>query len=181
MRSPHCKSVPAQSQIWHTMWQCCLKWRTICKSHVKHILLYMCLICLTVFWTHGVPNTPQVKPTEDNCEAYFTQNVSNVTLVPDLQCGVPCKYILTILGLVSICTVKKIVPWGNIQFALMLYRMKLKATILYIYKVRYIQYKTVSEAGTPPVLATASLRKWALPHLVNGLAYLVSLCWNSQS
>jgi hypothetical protein len=137
MRSPHCKSVPAQSQIWHTMWQCCLKWRTICKSHVKHILLYMCLICLTVFWTHGVPNTPQVKPTEDNCEAYFTQNVSNVTLVPDLQCGVPCKYILTILGLVSICTVKKIVPWGNIQFALMLYRMKLKATILYIRSVIY--------------------------------------------
>jgi hypothetical protein len=30
--------------------------------------------------THGVPNTPQVKPTEDNCEAFFTQHVSNVTL-----------------------------------------------------------------------------------------------------
>jgi hypothetical protein len=32
------------------------------------------------FFTHGVPNTPEVKPTEDNCEAYFTQHVSNVTL-----------------------------------------------------------------------------------------------------
>jgi hypothetical protein len=32
------------------------------------------------FLTHSVPNTPQVKPTEDNCEAYFTQHVSNVTL-----------------------------------------------------------------------------------------------------
>jgi hypothetical protein len=50
------------------------------KSHVKHILLYMCQICLTIFLTHGVPNTPQVKPTEDNCEVYFTQHVSNVTL-----------------------------------------------------------------------------------------------------
>jgi hypothetical protein len=27
-----------------------------------------------------VPNTPQVKPTEDNCEAYFTQHVANVAL-----------------------------------------------------------------------------------------------------
>jgi hypothetical protein len=69
----HCKSVPAQSQMWHTIWQNCLKWRTI--SH-------MCQIWLTIFLTHGVPNrnTPQVKPTEDNCEAYFTQHVSNVTL-----------------------------------------------------------------------------------------------------
>jgi hypothetical protein len=50
------------------------------KSHVKHILLNMCQICLTIFLTHGVPKTPQVKPTEDNCEAYFTQHVSNVTL-----------------------------------------------------------------------------------------------------
>jgi hypothetical protein len=32
------------------------------------------------FFTHGVQNTPQVKPTEDNCEAYFTQHVSNVIL-----------------------------------------------------------------------------------------------------
>jgi hypothetical protein len=40
----------------------------------------MCHICLTIFLTHGVPNTPQVKPAEDNCEAYFTQHVSNVTL-----------------------------------------------------------------------------------------------------
>jgi hypothetical protein len=40
----------------------------------------MCQICLTIFLAHGVPNTPQVKPTEDNCEAYFTQHVSNVTL-----------------------------------------------------------------------------------------------------
>jgi hypothetical protein len=36
--------------------------------------------CLTIFFTHGVPNTPQVKPTDDNIEAYFTQHVSNVTL-----------------------------------------------------------------------------------------------------
>jgi hypothetical protein len=50
------------------------------KSHVKHILLNMCQICLTIFLTHGVPNTPQVKPTEDNCEANCTQHVSNVTL-----------------------------------------------------------------------------------------------------
>jgi hypothetical protein len=50
------------------------------KSHVKRILLYMCQICLTIFLTYGVPNTPQVRPTEDNCEAYFTQHVSNVTL-----------------------------------------------------------------------------------------------------
>jgi hypothetical protein len=47
------------------------------KSHVKHISLYMCQICLTIFWAHGAPNTPEVKPTEDNCEAYFTQHVSN--------------------------------------------------------------------------------------------------------
>jgi hypothetical protein len=32
------------------------------------------------FLTHGVPNTPQLKPTEDNCEEYFTPHVSNVTL-----------------------------------------------------------------------------------------------------
>jgi hypothetical protein len=32
------------------------------------------------FLTHGVPNTPQVKPTEDNCQAYFRKHVSNVTL-----------------------------------------------------------------------------------------------------
>jgi hypothetical protein len=35
---------------------------------------------MSSFLTHGVPNTPQVKPTEDTCEAYFTQHVSNVTL-----------------------------------------------------------------------------------------------------
>jgi hypothetical protein len=52
------------------------------KSHLKHILLYMCQICLSIFLTHGVPNTgtSQVKQTEYNCEAYFTQHVSNVTL-----------------------------------------------------------------------------------------------------
>jgi hypothetical protein len=50
------------------------------KSHVNQILLYMCQICLTIFLTHGVPYTLDVKPTEDNCEAYFTQHVSNVTL-----------------------------------------------------------------------------------------------------
>jgi hypothetical protein len=50
------------------------------KSQVKHILLHMCQICLTIFLTHGVPNTTQVKPTEDDCEAYFTQHVLNVTL-----------------------------------------------------------------------------------------------------
>jgi hypothetical protein len=50
------------------------------KSHVQHILLSMCQICLTIFLTHGVPNTRQVKPTEDICEVYFTQHVSNVTL-----------------------------------------------------------------------------------------------------
>jgi hypothetical protein len=32
------------------------------------------------FFTHGVPNTPQMKPTEDNRESYFKQHVSNVTL-----------------------------------------------------------------------------------------------------
>jgi hypothetical protein len=42
------------------------------KAHVTHILLDMCQICLTIFFlTHGVPNAPQVKLTEDNCEAYF--------------------------------------------------------------------------------------------------------------
>jgi hypothetical protein len=78
-RTTHCKSVPAQSQIWHTMCQSCLKWRT--TSHMWSIFCftYMCQICLTIFLTHGVPNTPQVKPIEDNCEAYFTQHVSNVT------------------------------------------------------------------------------------------------------
>jgi hypothetical protein len=56
---------------------------------VKYIVLYVCQICLTIFLTHGVPNTPQVKPTEDNCEAYFTQRVSNDFVpVPDLQCTV---------------------------------------------------------------------------------------------
>jgi hypothetical protein len=50
------------------------------KSHVKQILLYMCQICLTIFLTNCVPNTPQVKITEDNCDAYFTQHVPNVTL-----------------------------------------------------------------------------------------------------
>jgi hypothetical protein len=75
---PHCKSVPAQSQIWHTMWQRCLKWRTI--SHMWSIFCFMCQTCLLHFFTHGVPNTHQVKSTEDYCEAYFTQHVSNVTL-----------------------------------------------------------------------------------------------------
>jgi hypothetical protein len=57
------------------------------KSHVEHILLSMCQICLTIFLTHGVPNTPQVKPTEDNCEAYFTQRVKcDFVPVSDLQC-----------------------------------------------------------------------------------------------
>jgi hypothetical protein len=53
------------------------------KSNVQHILHNMCQICLTIFLTHGVPKTPQVKLTEDNCEAYFTQyilHVSNATL-----------------------------------------------------------------------------------------------------
>jgi hypothetical protein len=50
------------------------------KSHVKHILLHMCQLRLNTFLTHDVPNTPQVKPTEDNCEVYFTQHVSTVTL-----------------------------------------------------------------------------------------------------
>jgi hypothetical protein len=49
-------------------------------SHVNHILLHKCQICLTNFSTHSVPNTTQVKRTEDNCEANFTQHVSRVTL-----------------------------------------------------------------------------------------------------
>jgi hypothetical protein len=48
----------------------------------------MCQICLTIFLTHGVPNTPQVKPIEDNFEAYFTQRVKcDFVPVPDLQCS----------------------------------------------------------------------------------------------
>jgi hypothetical protein len=74
----HCKSVPAQSQIWHTMWQSCLKWRTI--SHMWSRFCFTRVKYASIFLTHGVPNTPQVKPTEDNCGAYFTQHVSNVTL-----------------------------------------------------------------------------------------------------
>jgi hypothetical protein len=46
------------------------------KSQIKHILLYMCQIRLTIFLTHGVPNTSQVKPTEDIYEAYFTQHLT---------------------------------------------------------------------------------------------------------
>jgi hypothetical protein len=43
------------------------------------------------FLTHGVPNTPQVKPTEDNCEAYSTVYYTTCVKcdfvpVPDLQC-----------------------------------------------------------------------------------------------
>jgi hypothetical protein len=59
------------------------------KLHVKHIFLYMCQICLAIFFTHGVPNTPQLKPTEDDCEAYFTQHVSNVTLCQCQIYGAP--------------------------------------------------------------------------------------------
>jgi hypothetical protein len=47
------------------------------------------------FLTHGVPNTPQVNLTEDNCEAYFTQHVSNVTLcrcqIYSVVGSVPCS------------------------------------------------------------------------------------------
>jgi hypothetical protein len=60
----HCKSVPAQSQIHITQNVTKLPQVKDNKSHVKHILLYMCQICLTIFLTHGVPNTPQVKPTK---------------------------------------------------------------------------------------------------------------------
>jgi hypothetical protein len=74
----HCKSVPAQSQIRHNVTK--LSQVKENKAHVKHILCYMCQICLEIFLTHGVSNTPQVTPTEDNCEAYLTQHVSNVTL-----------------------------------------------------------------------------------------------------
>jgi hypothetical protein len=59
------------------------------KLHVKRIFLYMCQICLAIFFTHGVPNTPQLKPTEDDCEAYFTQHVSNVTLCQCQIYGAP--------------------------------------------------------------------------------------------
>jgi hypothetical protein len=70
------------------------------KSHVKHILLYMCQICLIIFLTHDVPNTPQVKPTKDNCEAYLTQHVSNVTL---------CRCQIYSADIVIVCTVKNTV------------------------------------------------------------------------
>jgi hypothetical protein len=39
----HCKSVPAQSQLWHTMWQICFKWRTI--SHMWSISNTTCFKC----------------------------------------------------------------------------------------------------------------------------------------
>jgi hypothetical protein len=48
----HCKSVPAQSQIWHTMWQSCLKWRTI--SHMWSIFCFTCVIYASPFFRHMV-------------------------------------------------------------------------------------------------------------------------------
>jgi hypothetical protein len=68
------------------------------KSHVKNILFYMCQICLTIFLAHVVPNTvrpPQVKPTEDNCEAYFTQHLANVTLSRCQIYSVICEAMLS--------------------------------------------------------------------------------------
>jgi hypothetical protein len=81
------------------------------KSHVKHILLYMCQICLTIFLTHGLPNTSQVKQTEDNCEAYVTQHVSNVTLC---RCQIysvvhlPSKLVSSYLQNLDFFSVKKL-------------------------------------------------------------------------
>jgi hypothetical protein len=49
------------------------------KSHVKYIVLYMCQICLSIFLTHGVPNTPQVfQMSNFKCD---------FVAVADLQCG----------------------------------------------------------------------------------------------
>jgi hypothetical protein len=47
-----CKSVPAQSQIWHTMWQSCLKWRTI--SHMYSIFYFTCVKYDSPFFWHMV-------------------------------------------------------------------------------------------------------------------------------
>jgi hypothetical protein len=48
----HCKSVPAQSQIWHTIWQSCLKWRTI--SHMWSIFCFTCVKYASPFFCHMV-------------------------------------------------------------------------------------------------------------------------------
>jgi hypothetical protein len=48
----HCKSVPAQSQIWHTMWQSCLKWGTI--SHMWSIFCFTCVKYASSFFWHMV-------------------------------------------------------------------------------------------------------------------------------
>jgi hypothetical protein len=47
-----CKSIPAQSQIWHTMWQSCLKWRTI--SHMWSIFCFACVKYASPFFWHMV-------------------------------------------------------------------------------------------------------------------------------
>jgi hypothetical protein len=47
---PHCKSVPAQSQIWHTSWQSCLNWRTI--SHMWSIFCFTCVKYASSFFWH---------------------------------------------------------------------------------------------------------------------------------
>jgi hypothetical protein len=48
----HCKSVPAQSQIWHTLWQSCLKWWTI--SHKWSIFCFTCVKYASPFFWHMV-------------------------------------------------------------------------------------------------------------------------------
>jgi hypothetical protein len=47
-----CKSVPVQSQIWHTMWQSCHKWRTI--SHMWSIFCFTCVEYASQFVWHMV-------------------------------------------------------------------------------------------------------------------------------
>jgi hypothetical protein len=84
----HCKSVPAQSQIWHAIWQSCLKWRTI--SHMWSIFCFTWVKYASPFFWHMVC---QIRLTWSQQRiivkhtVYYTTCVKcDFVPVPDLQC-----------------------------------------------------------------------------------------------
>jgi hypothetical protein len=83
----HCKSVPAQSQIWLTMRQSCLKWRTI--SHMWSIFCFTCGRYVSPFFWHMVCQIC-LKWSQQRImwRIFYTTCVKcDFVPVPDLQCA----------------------------------------------------------------------------------------------
>jgi hypothetical protein len=83
----HCKSVPAQSQIWHTMWQSSLKWRKI--SPMWSIFCFTCVKYASWCFWHMVSQI-RLKRSQQRIIVkhilYTTCVKCEFVPVPDLQC-----------------------------------------------------------------------------------------------